>query len=78
MRKKARRCEVCGAVIPAERIEILPDTATCVRCSQAEPYSEAEVIGFNLSEDHEANRLNMEDFDMEETDSFHTYSNEEV
>jgi RNA polymerase-binding transcription factor DksA len=25
----------CGAIIPKERLEILPDTKTCVKCSQA-------------------------------------------
>jgi DnaK suppressor protein len=27
------RCEVCGAAIPAERLEALPDTVRCVRCA---------------------------------------------
>lgn len=26
-------CEQCGAVIPPERLEILPDTKRCVSCS---------------------------------------------
>ena len=26
-------CARCGAVIPAERLEILPDTCYCVRCA---------------------------------------------
>lgn len=29
-----RRCEVCGKRIPAERLDILPDTQTCVACSE--------------------------------------------
>ncbi|MEO5898903.1 MAG: TraR/DksA C4-type zinc finger protein [Ilumatobacteraceae bacterium] len=26
------RCSVCGEAIPAERLEAIPDTDTCVRC----------------------------------------------
>lgn len=29
-------CEDCGQSIPAERLEILPDTTTCVGCSTVE------------------------------------------
>ena len=25
-------CEHCGAVIPRERLEVIPETASCVRC----------------------------------------------
>lgn len=31
---KARPCQRCGAEIPAERIECLPETRVCVRCSE--------------------------------------------
>lgn len=55
-------CEFCGKELPKERLEILPDTTTCVECSQTQPYSESEVIGLN-GENDEANRLNMEDFE---------------
>lgn len=30
---KQVKCEICDDVIPAERIEILPDTRVCVKCS---------------------------------------------
>jgi hypothetical protein len=30
-----RRCARCGAEIPAERIEALPETRVCVACSAA-------------------------------------------
>jgi hypothetical protein len=30
-----RYCERCRAEIPAERLEALPDTMVCVRCSAA-------------------------------------------
>ena len=59
---KKLQCEFCGKKIPPERLEILPETNTCVECSQTQPYSEAEVIGLN-GETDESNRLNMEDFE---------------
>ncbi len=31
---KQRWCQRCKAEIPAERIEALPDTRVCVKCSQ--------------------------------------------
>jgi len=30
-----RTCDCCDTVIPSARLEALPDTTTCVRCSQA-------------------------------------------
>lgn len=30
-----RTCERCGGVVPAERVEALPDTRVCVGCSRA-------------------------------------------
>lgn len=27
-----RRCEVCGEIIPAERLEAIPDAKLCVYC----------------------------------------------
>ena len=35
MARKTRPCQRCGAEIPAERVEALPDTRLCVACSQA-------------------------------------------
>jgi hypothetical protein len=60
-------CEFCGKELPKERLEILPDTTTCVECSQTQPYSEAEVIGLN-GNGEDANRLNMEDFEDSDGD----------
>lgn len=34
---KERKCR-CGAVIPPERLEILPNTYSCVQCSTERPY----------------------------------------
>ncbi len=31
----ARRCELCQAPIPAERLEVFPDTRRCVKCQQS-------------------------------------------
>lgn len=36
-----RCCEKCGNEIPAERLEVLPNTTTCVGCSTVKA-----VIGF--------------------------------
>jgi DksA/TraR C4-type zinc finger protein len=30
-----RMCQRCRAEIPAERVEVLPDTRLCVKCSEA-------------------------------------------
>ncbi len=35
MRAKTRHCERCGVEIPAERVEALPETRVCMRCSEA-------------------------------------------
>jgi len=32
---KSRPCQRCQAEIPAERIEALPETRLCLKCSQA-------------------------------------------
>jgi hypothetical protein len=29
-----KRCDVCDGAIPQERLEVLPDTTTCVKCSR--------------------------------------------
>lgn len=33
-----RLCKVCSEPIPVERLEALPDTATCVNHSSVQPY----------------------------------------
>jgi RNA polymerase-binding transcription factor DksA len=72
--RKRVLCEFCGNEIPMERIEILPDTTTCVECSQTKPYSEAQIIGLN-GEDVE-NRLNVEDFEEADTDFSISYNDQ--
>ena len=34
METEARRCRRCGVEIPRERLEVIPDTLICVKCSQ--------------------------------------------
>jgi len=60
-------CEICGAEIPPERLKILPDTRTCVKCSETKPYSKAEILGDVMAEEEQENRLNMEDFEDPDT-----------
>lgn len=38
-----RRCNKCGGMIPIERLEALPDTTTCVGCSDAKPVTDSDV-----------------------------------
>jgi hypothetical protein len=35
MMAKTRPCQRCGGEIPAERIEVMPETRICVACSKA-------------------------------------------
>lgn len=35
------RCETCGKPIPNGRLEALPNTRTCVGCSDVRPYDES-------------------------------------
>jgi len=34
MQTEGKRCSRCGAEIPLERLQVIPDTAVCVKCSQ--------------------------------------------
>ena len=49
-----RKCEGCGCEIPHERLEILPDTLTCVNCSKAERY-----VGVNVFSHKTAPEINI-------------------
>jgi hypothetical protein len=60
-----RKCEECGEIIPAERLEALPDTTTCVKHSHVKKHfvmpvyshkTAPEMIIVN-SDDKEAVRL---------------------
>jgi hypothetical protein len=31
---QTKYCRVCGVEIPKERLEVIPDTLVCVKCSQ--------------------------------------------
>jgi hypothetical protein len=59
--KKKVLCELCGAVIPKERLAILPETTTCVKCSQTQPYSGDDIRGLSFEELPDG--VNIEDFD---------------
>jgi hypothetical protein len=34
MQTEGKRCSRCGAEIPPERLQVIPDTVVCVKCSQ--------------------------------------------
>ena len=63
---KSRNCELCGDAIPTERLEILPQTTTCVTCSETRPYSEDEILGWEVAESQVENKLNAEEFESED------------
>lgn len=33
MENSSKKCSVCGVDIPSDRLEVLPDTEYCVKCS---------------------------------------------
>ena len=61
-------CDICGKEIPPERLEILPDTTTCVKCSQTKPYSSEDLLGLNIAEEELPDGINMEDYDESGSD----------
>ena len=44
MASEARTCARCGAAIPAERIEAIPETMVCVKCAGEMGGSEFQVV----------------------------------
>lgn len=38
-------CRICNAIIPQERLEAIPDTTTCVKCSDVQAYKGYLVFG---------------------------------
>jgi len=42
-KKPARKCEACSAEIPAERIEIFPNTTMCTKCQSGEELGESRA-----------------------------------
>lgn len=47
-------CEGCGKEIPKERLEVLPGTTTCVKCSNVREYQvESELGEFVISHTEE-------------------------
>jgi hypothetical protein len=67
-KKKKVHCEFCGKEIPLARLKILPDTTTCVQCSQTQPYSESDILSSDISKSQEENKMNLEDFEESDTD----------
>ena len=61
-------CEICGVEIPRERLKILPDTQYCVKCSQTQPYSEADALHPNLFEEQERNAIYMDSYEIDYAD----------
>jgi len=45
-------CEKCETKIPKERLKALPDTTTCVRCSDVK-----KIIGYNVYDHKTAPQL---------------------
>lgn len=46
----ARLCDLCGKPIPAERLEILPETTLCVACSRKNPPAAIDPDSLDLSQ----------------------------
>ena len=63
MQAQKVHCEFCGEAIPSERLEILPETTTCVKCSQIQPYSEAEINSLQNIESDEPTKLDTEEYE---------------
>ena len=66
--KKKVCCEICGAPIPNERLEILPETTTCVKCSETSPYRETDVLGIAVNGGAEIDPMNPEDYESQDDD----------
>ena len=60
-KKEKVLCELCGAVIPKARLDALPDTTTCVKCSQTQPYTGDDIRGLSFEELPDG--VNIEDYD---------------
>ena len=43
-KEPSRKCELCSAVIPSERIEIFPDTKLCVACQGSDERGETTQV----------------------------------
>jgi hypothetical protein len=67
---KSVKCEICGKPIHPLRLEVIPDTKTCVKCSQTEPYSQEDILGMSLMEGGDENRINTEDFEEIDNENY--------
>lgn len=46
-----KSCEICGGIIPPERVEALPDTKRCIECSRLKGndfFAKRTEIGMDL------------------------------
>lgn len=59
-------CEICGSPIPEERLEFLPETTTCVKCSQTAMYSKDQILGIGLGSAADIERMNPEDYEVDD------------
>ena len=50
-----KRCSLCGAPIPAARLEALPGASTCVECARKHP-RKLDTRGVDLSQASPINR----------------------
>lgn len=50
-----KHCSLCGAVIPAARLEALPGVTTCIECAKKHP-RKLDLSGVDLSEASPINR----------------------
>jgi len=63
---KKGHCERCGSPIPQERLDFLPDTTTCVDCSQTSMYSKDQILGLGLGSAADIDRMNPEDYEVDD------------
>ena len=56
-----RLCITCGQTIHAQRVALLPDTLTCVGCSEAEPITEDEAGLLDGADQAELDRMTQND-----------------
>ncbi len=40
-----RKCKKCGDEIPLERLDVLPKTKKCIKCTKEKPYREFNYTG---------------------------------
>ena len=51
----SKRCALCGATIPAARLEALPGVTTCIECAKKHP-RKVDISGVELAQASPINR----------------------